>query len=114
MVARATAQSHPASPCLSVQDSLNLSPKSFAGQHSADRRDQYGDTGRDRALYSWRLCGLKLAQAVGLWNYGVVATNAKRYERRLEGDRTEKVRIKQVLALCKCETPKARWLAARL
>jgi len=45
------------------------------------------------------LCGMKLAElarAVGLRNYGVVATNAKRYERRLEQDRAEKARMKQV------------------
>jgi len=33
-----------------------------------------------------------------LGNYAVVAINAKRYERRLEKDRGEKVRINHVLA----------------
>jgi hypothetical protein len=55
------------------------------------------------ALYLGRwLCGLKLAelaQEVGLRNYGVVATNAKRYEGRLARDRTEKARMKRVLKL---------------
>ncbi len=70
-------------------------------------RDEYGDTGRDMVLYlGRRLCGLKLAelaQAVELRNYGVVATNASRYERRLERDRVEKARMKQVLGLLNCE-----------
>ena len=73
----------------------------------ADFRDQYGDTGRDMALYlGRRLCGLKLAElaeVVGLRNYGVVATNTKRYERRLAQDRAEKARMKQVLELLNCE-----------
>jgi hypothetical protein len=62
------------------------------GRKWADFRDQYGDTERDLALYlGRRLCGLKLAELarwVDLRNYGVVATNAKRYERRL-GDWNE-------------------------
>jgi REP element-mobilizing transposase RayT len=77
------------------------------GRKWADFRDQYGDTGRDMALYlGRRLCGLKLtelAQEVGLRNYGVVATNAKRYEGRLARDRIEKARMKQVLKLLNCE-----------
>jgi hypothetical protein len=59
------------------------------------------------ALYlGRRLCGMKLAElaeAVELRNYGVVATNAKRYELRLEQDRAEKARMKQVLELFNCE-----------
>jgi hypothetical protein len=39
----------------------------------------------------------------GLRRRGVVATNAKRYERGLERDRTEKARMKQVLVLWRCE-----------
>jgi hypothetical protein len=39
----------------------------------------------------------ELVKAVELPNYGVVATNAKRYELRLEQDRTEKARMKQIL-----------------
>ncbi len=73
------------------------------GRKWADFRDQYGDTGLDMALYlGRRLCEPKLAelaQVVDLRNYGVVGTNAKRYERRLERDRTEKARMKQVLEL---------------
>ncbi|MBM3838102.1 MAG: hypothetical protein FJ398_09080 [Verrucomicrobia bacterium] len=65
-----------------------------------------GGAKRDLALYlGRRLCGMKLAelaQAVGLRNYGVVATNAIRYERRLEQDRAEKARMKQVLGLWNC------------
>ena len=59
------------------------------------------------AFYLWRrLCGPKLAELarrVKLRNDEVVATNVKRYERRLERDRTEKGRLKRVLALIKCE-----------
>jgi hypothetical protein len=47
-----------------------------------------------------RVCGLKLAElaeSVGLRNYGVVATSVKRYAQRVEADRAEKVRMKQVL-----------------
>jgi len=45
----------------------------------------------------------ELAQAVGLRNYGVVATNVKPYERRLEQERAEQARMKQVLELLNCE-----------
>ena len=73
----------------------------------SDFRDAYGDTGRDLALYlGRRLCGMKLrelAKAVELRNYGVVAANARRYERRLERDRAEKARMKQVVKLLNCE-----------
>jgi putative transposase len=77
------------------------------GRKWAQFRDEYGDTGRDMALYlGRRLCGLKLrelAAAAELRNYGVVATNAKRYELRLERDRAERSRMKQVLELLNCE-----------
>ncbi len=77
------------------------------GRKWAEFRDQYGDSGWDIALYlGRRLCGLKLAELarrVELRNYGVVATNVKRYERRLARDRTEKGRLKRVLALMKRE-----------
>jgi hypothetical protein len=49
-----------------------------------------------------RWCGLKLAevgQAAGFRDDGVAATNAKRYEQRLERDRAEKARMKEVLQL---------------
>jgi hypothetical protein len=73
----------------------------------AQFRDAYGDTGRDMALHlGRRLCGMKLrelAKAVELRNYGVVATNVKRYEVRLERDRAEKALVKQVLELLNCE-----------
>jgi putative transposase len=77
------------------------------GSKWAEFRDQYGDSGRDMALYlGRRLCGLKLAELarlVELRNYGVVATNAKRYEQRLQGDRTETMHMRQVLELLNCE-----------
>ena len=77
------------------------------GRRWADFRDEYGDTGRDLALYlGRRLCGLKLrelARAADMANYGVVATNVRRYERRLERSRAEKARLKQVLELLNCE-----------
>ena len=77
------------------------------GRRWAEFRDQYGDSGRDLVLYlGRRVSGLKLgelAEAAGLRNYGVVATNVKRYEQRLEADRAEKVRLKQVLKLLNCE-----------
>ncbi|MBM3833386.1 MAG: hypothetical protein FJ403_08960 [Verrucomicrobia bacterium] len=41
----------------------------------------------------------ELAQTVEQRHYGVVATNAQRYERRLEHDRAEPARMKQVLEL---------------
>ncbi len=75
------------------------------GRKWAEFRDQYGDSGRDMALYlGGRLFGLKLAELarrVELRNYGVVATNVKRYERRLARDRTEKGRLKRELAIDK-------------
>jgi hypothetical protein len=45
----------------------------------------------------------ELAKLVGLRNYGVVATNAKRYEPRLKEDHAEKARMKQVCQLFNCE-----------
>jgi len=66
--------------------------------------------GRDMVLYlghlGRRVCGLKLAElakAVRLRNYAVVATNANRYERALEKDRTEQARMKQVCHLLNCK-----------
>ena len=77
------------------------------GRKWADFVDEYGDLGRDLALYLGRMvCGLKLrelAKAVGLPNYGVVATNVKRYEMRLARDRAETARMKQVLKLLNYE-----------
>jgi hypothetical protein len=73
------------------------------GRRLVEFRDQSGDRGRDRTLYlGRRVCGPKqaeLAEAVGLRNYGVVATSVKRYEQRLEADRAERARMKQVLKL---------------
>jgi hypothetical protein len=46
-----------------------------------------------------RVCGLKLAElakALGLRNDAVVATNAKRYERRLQSQGREQNVMKQV------------------
>ena len=63
------------------------------GEKWDEFRDRHGDGGRDLVLYlGRRLCGLKLKElgaAVGLPNYSVVATNTKRYEQRLQSDRTE-------------------------
>jgi hypothetical protein len=53
---------------------------------------------------SQRLKVRELVAAAELRNYGVVATNAKRYELRLERDRAEKSRMKQVLKLLNCES----------
>jgi hypothetical protein len=53
-----------------------------------------------------RVCGLKLkelAEAVGLPNYGVVATNTRRYQQCLQGDRAERDRMKEVVQLLDCE-----------
>jgi REP element-mobilizing transposase RayT len=70
-------------------------------------RDRHGDRGRDMVLYlGRRVCGLKLrelAEAIGLPNYAVVATNGKRYERRLQGDRKEQARMKAVRQLLNFE-----------
>jgi REP element-mobilizing transposase RayT len=70
-------------------------------------RERHGDRGRDLVLYlGRRVCGLKLlalAEAVGLRNYAVVATNAKRYEQRLPSDRQEQARMKAVSQLLNCE-----------
>ena len=77
------------------------------GRRWAEFRDQYGDSGRDMVLYlGRRICALKLAElaeAAGLRNYGVVATSVKRYEQRLQSERGEKARMKQVLQLLNCE-----------
>ena len=58
-------------------------------------------------LYLGRpLCGLKLkelAAGVGLPNYSVGATNTKRYEQRLQSDRTEQSQMKAVAHLLNCE-----------
>lgn len=53
-----------------------------------------------------RTCGLtlrELAQAVGLRNYALVATNTKRYAQRLQSDPRERARSKQVSQLLDCE-----------
>ena len=77
------------------------------GRKWAEFRDEYGDSGRDMALYlGWRLCGLKLAELAReaeIRNYGVVATNGRRYQLRLERDRAEKSRMAEVLRLLNCE-----------
>ena len=88
-------------------DAVIAAVEKVKGRPWVQFRDEYGDTGRDLALYlGRRLCGMKLvelAQAVGLRNYGVVATNTKRYELRLEWDRAEKARLQQVCQLLNCE-----------
>ena len=77
------------------------------GEKWDEFRDRHGDRGRDLVLYlGRRLCGLKLkelAAAVGLPNYAVVATNTKRYEQRLQSDRTELSQMKAVSQLLNCE-----------
>jgi len=50
----------------------------------------------------WAEAG-RVGKGVGLRNYAVVATNAKRYERALEKDRTEQARMKQVCHLLNCK-----------
>ena len=53
-----------------------------------------------------RTCGLtlgELAQAVGLRNYAVVATNTQRPEPRLPSDRQQQARLTQVSQLLNCE-----------
>ena len=53
-----------------------------------------------------RLSDQKLKQlpaAVGLTDYTVVATNTKRYERRLQSDPTEQSQMKAVSQLLNCE-----------
>ena len=52
------------------------------------------------------MCGLKLAELAreaDIGNYGVVATNSRRYEERLERDRAEKKQMDKVLRLLNCE-----------
>jgi hypothetical protein len=70
-------------------------------------RDRHGDRGRDMVLYlGRRVCGMKLvelAEAVGLRNYAVVGTNARRYEQGLQRDRTEQVRMREVTQLLNCK-----------
>ncbi len=77
------------------------------GEKWVEFRDRHGDRGRDLVLYlGRRLCGLKLkelAAAVGLPNYSVVATNTKRYEQRLQSDRTDQAQMKAVAHLLNCE-----------
>lgn len=70
-------------------------------------RDEHGDSGRDMALYlGRRICGLKLrelAGEAGLSNYGVVATNVRRYQLRLKQDIPERRRVDTILKLFNCE-----------
>src|SRR5262245_19805113 len=77
------------------------------GEKWDEFRDRHGDRGRDMVLYlGRRVCGLKLrelAEAIGLPNYAVVATNSKRYEQWLQGDRGEQARMKAVRQLLNCE-----------
>ena len=88
------------------------------GEKWDEFRDRQGDRGRDLVLQlGRRLCGLKLkelAAAVRLPNYRVVATNSKRYEQRLQSDRTELSQMKAVAQLLNCETPTALvWRACK-
>jgi hypothetical protein len=73
------------------------------GEKWDEFRERHGDGGRDMVLYlGRRTCGLtlrELAQAVGLRNYAVVATNTKRYAKRLQCDPQEQARLKQVSQL---------------
>ena len=73
------------------------------GEKWDEFRDRHGDRGRDMVLYlGRRVCGMRLAElaeAVGLRNYAVVATNARRYEQCLQRDRTEQARMKEVTQL---------------
>jgi REP element-mobilizing transposase RayT len=73
------------------------------GEKWTEFRDRYGDSGRDMALYlGRRKCELKLAELareVGLRNYAVVSTSAKRYEQRLARDRSEQRRMAKVVAM---------------
>jgi hypothetical protein len=77
------------------------------GRKWAEFRDEYGDSGRDMALYlGRRVCGMKLlelAREAAMSNYGVVATNVRRYELRLERDRAERNRVAHILKLFNCE-----------
>ena len=77
------------------------------GRRWVEFRDEYGDSGRDMALYlGRRLCGLKLtelAREAEIKNYGVVATNSRRSELRLARDRAEKRRMAEVVNLLNCE-----------
>ena len=77
------------------------------GEKWDEFRDRHGDRGRDMVLYlGRRVCGMKLAElaeAVGLRNYAVVATNARRYEQWLQRDRTEQARMKEVTQLLNCK-----------
>ena len=70
-------------------------------------RERHADRGRDLVLYlGRRLCGMKLAalaETAGLKNYAVVATNARRYERRLERDKAEASKVRKVLQLLHCK-----------
>ena len=53
-----------------------------------------------------RLCAMKslaLVVAAGLKNYAVVATNVRRYERRLEHDAAARAAVKKVVKLLNCE-----------
>jgi len=88
-------------------ETVIIAVEQVKGQKWDEFREKHGYRGRDMVLYlGRRVCGLKLAElakAVGLRNYAVVATNAKRYERTLEKDRTEQARMKQVCHLLNCK-----------
>ena len=92
---------------MSISRTEPFSVERVKGEKWDEFRDRHGDRGRDLVLYlGRRLCGLKLkelAAAVGLPNYRVVATNTKRYEQRLQSDRTEQAQMKAVAHLLNCE-----------
>jgi hypothetical protein len=77
------------------------------GEKWDEFRERHGDSGRDMVLYlGRRVCGMKLgelAKAVGLGNDAVVATNVKRYERRLQSQRREQNLMKQVSQMLNCK-----------
>jgi hypothetical protein len=46
---------------------------------------------------------LELAEAVGLRNYAVVATSARRYQQRLQSDGQERQSMERVMQLLNCK-----------
>jgi len=89
-------------------DEVIAAVERIKGEKWAEFRERHGDRGRDMVLYlGRRVCGMKLvelAEAAGLKNYAVVATNAKRYAQWLQRDRVEQGRMRQVSQLLNCKT----------
>ena len=89
---------------LTIKQLIRANEKEFLTELQPDR---YGDPDRNLVLYvGRRWWGMKLkalAAAVGLPNFGVAATAARRYERRLKNAADDQPNLQRVLRLLNCE-----------